>query len=68
MAYRYGSHTVSWVQYHFVFITKYCYKLPKCGIRLKFRKLIRQTCQAFKLEILKSVVSQAYMQGFVSGH
>lgn len=29
MDYRYGSHTVFKIQYHFVFVTKYRYKVLK---------------------------------------
>jgi putative transposase len=46
------------VQYHFVFVTKYRYKVLKGYVGLKVRELIRQTCEAFEIEILKRVVSQ----------
>jgi putative transposase len=32
MEYRYGSHTVFKIQYHIVFVTKYCYKVLKGDI------------------------------------
>ena len=57
MDYRYGSHTVFKIQYHFVFVTKYRYKVLKGDVGLKVRELIRQTCEAFEIEILKGVVS-----------
>jgi putative transposase len=47
MDYRYGSHTVYKIQYHFVFVTKYRYKVLKGDVGLKVRELIRQTCEAF---------------------
>jgi REP element-mobilizing transposase RayT len=47
MEYRYGSHTVYKIQYHFVFATKYRYKVLKGDVGLKVRELIRQTCEAF---------------------
>lgn len=53
MDYRYGSHTVFKIQYHFVFVTKYRYKVLKGDIGLKVRELIRQTCEAFEIEILE---------------
>ena len=53
MDYRYGSHTVFKIQYHFVFVTKYRYKVLKGDVGLKVRELIRQTCEAFEIEILK---------------
>jgi REP element-mobilizing transposase RayT len=55
MDYRYGSHTVFKIQYHFVFVTKYRYKVLKGDVGLKVRELIRQTCEAFEIEILKGV-------------
>jgi len=56
MEYRYGSYR--W--YRSVFVTKYRYKVLKDDVGLKVRKLIRQTCEAFEIEILKGVVSQAH--------
>ncbi len=58
MDYRYGSHTVFKVQFHFVFVTKYRHKVLKGDVGLKVRELIRQTCEAFEIEILKGVVSR----------
>ncbi|ESS66792.1 transposase [Methyloglobulus morosus KoM1] len=42
MDYRYGSTTVFKIQYHFVFVTKYRYKVLKGDVGLKVRELIRQ--------------------------
>jgi len=53
MDWRYGSHTFFKIQYHLVFIMKYCYKVLKGDVELKVRELIRQTCEAFRIEILK---------------
>ena len=36
-------------QYHFVFVTKYRYKVLKGDVGLKVRELIRQTCEAFEI-------------------
>jgi putative transposase len=47
MDYRYGSHTVFKIHYHFVFVTKYRYKVLNGGVGLKVRELIKQTCEAF---------------------
>jgi len=62
MEYRYGSHTVYKVQYHFVFVTKYRYQLLKGDVGLKVGELIRQTCQAFEIKIVKGVVSNILSQ------
>lgn len=66
MDYRYGSHTVFKIQYHFVFVTKYRYKVLKGDVGLQVRELIRQTCEAFEIEILKGVVSQDHVHILVS--
>ena len=66
MGYRYGSHTVFKIQYHFVFVTKYRYQVLKGDVALKVRELIRQTCQAFEIEILKGVVSKDHVHILVS--
>jgi putative transposase len=68
MDYRYGSHTVFQIQYHFVFVTKYRYKVLKGKIGLKVRELIRQTSEAFEIEILKGVVSQDHVHILVLRH
>ncbi len=65
MEYRYGSHTVYKTTYHFVFVT-YRYKVLKGDIGLKVRELVRQTCEAFEIEILKGVVSPDHVHLFVS--
>ncbi len=53
MDYRYGSHTVFNIQYHFVFVTKYRYKVLRGDVGVRTRDLIRQTCEIFEIEILK---------------
>ena len=66
MDYRYGSHTVFKIQYHFVFVTKYRYHVLKGDVALKTRELIRQSCEAFEIEILKGVVSKDHIHILVS--
>lgn len=66
MEYRYGSHMVYKIQYHFVFVTKYRYHVLRGHVGLKVRELIRQTFQAFEIEILKGVVSKDHVHLFVS--
>ncbi|ABM04700.1 transposase IS200-family protein [Psychromonas ingrahamii 37] len=66
MDYRYGSHTVFKIQYHFVFVTKYRYQVLKSDVGLKVRELIRQTCNSFEIEILKEVVSKDHVHLLVS--
>lgn len=66
MDYRYGSHTVFKIQYHFLFVTKYKYQVLKGDIGLKVRESFRQTCSAFEIEISKGVVSKDHVHLLVS--
>lgn len=66
MDYRYGSHTVYKIEYHFVWVTKYRYKVLRGDVGLRVRELVRQTCEAFEIRILKGVVSQDHVHILVS--
>ena len=48
MEYRYGSHTVFQIEYHFVWVTKYRYKVLIGEIAERVRELVRETCEAFR--------------------
>jgi len=60
------SYAVFKIQYHFVLVRKYRYQVLKGEVGLEVRELIRQTCNAFEIEVLKGVVSQDYVHLFVS--
>ena len=66
MKYRYGSHTAYDIEYHFVWVTKYRYKILKGDVALRVREMVRQTCEAFEIQILKGVVSQDHVHILVS--
>ncbi len=66
MEYRYGSHTVYNIEYHFVWVTKYRYKVLKGDVGLRVRELVRQTCEIFEIRIIKGVVSHDHVHLFVS--
>lgn len=66
MDYRYGSHTVYKIEYHFVWVTKYRYPVLKGEVGERVRELIRQTCEAFEIRILKGVVSKDHVHILVS--
>ena len=66
MKYRYGSHTVYNIQYHFVWVTKYRYQLLTGDVGQRTRELVRQTCEAFEIRILKGVVSKDHVHILVS--
>jgi putative transposase len=66
MEYRYGSHTVYNIEYHFVWVTKYRYQVLSGAISLRLRELVRQTCEAFEIRILSGVVSKDHVHIVVS--
>ncbi|MCJ7601760.1 MAG: IS200/IS605 family transposase [Desulfobulbaceae bacterium] len=66
MEYRYGSHTVFNIEYHFVWVTKYRYPVLNGDVALRVRDLVRQTCESFEIQIIKGVVSKDHVHIFVS--
>ena len=66
MKYRYGSHTVYDIEYHFVWVTKYRYPVLVGDAALRVRELVRQTCEAFEIRILKGAVSKDHVHILVS--
>ena len=53
MDYRYGSHTVYKIEYHLVWVTKYRYKALVGDVGQRVRELVRQTCEAFEIRIIR---------------
>ena len=66
MDYRYGSHTVFQIEYHFVWVTKYRYRMLRGEVGERVRELVRQTCDAFEIRIVKGVVSKDHVHILVS--
>ena len=66
MDYRYGSHTVYQIEYHFVWVTKYRYKVLTGALAERVRDLVRETCEAFEIRIIKGVVSKDHVHILVS--
>ena len=66
MDYRYGSHTVFNIEYHFVWVTKYRYKMLEGEVGLRVRDLVRQYCEANEIQILSGVVSKDHVHILVS--
>ncbi len=66
MEYRYGSHTVFNIEYHFVCVTQYRYQVLQGDIALRVRDLVRQTCDAFEIRIVSGVVSKDHVHILVS--
>ena len=59
--YRKGSHTVSRLTCHLVWITKYRYQVLKGDIKSRSRDLIIQICESENVIILKGVVSSDHI-------
>lgn len=66
MDYRYGSHTVFQIEYHFVWVTKYRYKVLTGDVAERVRELVKQTCEAFEIRIVRGVVSKDHVHILVS--
>ena len=64
--YRKGPHTIYDIQYHFVWVTKYRYKILKGDVALRVRDLIRQICEARNITILNGHVSSDHVHLHVS--
>ena len=58
---RKGSHSVHQLHVHIVWGTKYRYKVLDGEIQLRCRDLIRQSCDALDVQILKGVVSKDHI-------
>ncbi len=64
--YRKGSHSVHDVKYHFVWITKYRYKILVGDLALRVRDIIKEVCISSDSIILKGVVSKDHIHVLVS--
>ena len=58
---RYGSHTVSRLTVHLVWITKYRYKVLTGDIQKRCREILIQVCDTEDVRILKGVVSKDHV-------
>ncbi|MCF6206644.1 MAG: IS200/IS605 family transposase [Sulfurovum sp.] len=58
---RSGSHTISQLQVHIVWVTKYRYHVLKGDVQKRCRDLIVQVCDAEDIRILKGVVSKDHV-------
>lgn len=58
---RRGSHTVSRLTVHLVWVTKYRYKVLRGDIQKRCRSLIRQDCETLEIKILTGVVSKDHI-------
>jgi len=54
--YKRGSHTVTDLKYHFVWKTKYSYKVLQGDIGLRVRELVRETCASKGMSVVSGNV------------
>jgi len=66
MEYRKGAHTVYNIEYHVVWTTKYRYDVLKGETGMRLRDMLRQTCLALDVKILKGSVSSRHVHMLVS--
>lgn len=59
--FRKGSHTVSWLSVHIVWVTKYRYHVLKGDVQIRCRDLLVQICNSENVKILKGVVSKDHV-------
>ena len=64
--YRKGSHAVYDIKYHFVWVTKYRYRVLQGDVSLRLRELLRQGCEANGLKILKGSVGPDHVHMLLS--
>ena len=64
--YRTGAHTVYQIEYHFVWVTKYRYKVLTGEVGPRARDIIRQSCLAREIKIIKGHVSADHVHLLVS--
>jgi len=58
---RKGSHTVSRLTCHVVWVTKYRFKVLKGDVQKRCREILIQICEVEGIEILKGVVSSDHV-------
>ena len=64
--YTSGSHTVHDIKYHFVWTTKYRYKVLRGEIAKRLRDLIRQGCEARGITIITGSVGHDHVHLLLS--
>ena len=64
--YKNGSHTVYDIKYHFVWITKYRYKILKGNVAFRLRELLKQGCEAYGIKIIKGGIQQDHVHMLLS--
>jgi putative transposase len=61
MNYRYGSYTVFQIEYHFVWVIKYRYKILEGDIAGQVRAMVGQACETFEIRIVRDLVIKDHL-------
>ena len=64
--YRHGSHTIHDIKYHFVWLTKYRYKILTQKIKSRLRELLIQGCNARGITIIEGSIGQDHVHMLLS--
>ena len=64
--YNHGSHTIHDIKYHFVWTTKYRYKVLGGKISLRLRELLVQGCSARGMTIIEGNIGKDHVHMLVS--
>ena len=64
--YRRGAHTVLELKYHFVWKTKYGYKVLRGEVGLRLRALIRQVCEGQQMKVIRGNIRANHVHLLVS--
>ncbi len=63
---RKSSHVQYDIEYHIVWATKYRYDILTGRVATRAREIIRQSCSAMNVEIVKGSIGKTYVHLFVS--
>jgi putative transposase len=64
--FRKSTHAVWDIQYHIIWITKYRYKVLKGHIAERLRELLRQSCEAREIKIIRGSISTDHVHMLLS--
>jgi putative transposase len=64
--YRKGSHTVYDIEYHFVWTTKYRYKVLEGKVALRVREVLRQGCESNGITVVRGSVGKEHVHMLLS--
>ena len=64
--YKSGSHTVYDIKYHFVWITKYRYKVLVGKVGYRLRELLKQGCDAKGITVIRGSIGKDHVHMLLS--